>query len=73
MSQVVVIARSSRWSGVAFVTDRDAVPSGSYRGDPSVGCCVASTELTAERNKRDVVFVDPGAYITPVGGTSSRS
>jgi len=34
---------------------------------PSVRLLVASTELTAERNKRDVVFVDPGAYITPVG------
>ena len=34
---------------------------------PSVRLLVASTELTAERNKRDLVFVDPGAYITPVG------
>ena len=34
---------------------------------PSVRLLVASTELTAERNKRDVMFVDPGAYITPVG------
>jgi multisubunit Na+/H+ antiporter MnhB subunit len=40
---------------------------------PSVRLLVASTELTAERNKRDVVFVDPGAYITPVGEDFERS
>jgi hypothetical protein len=34
---------------------------------PTLRVFVASDHLTAVRNRRDVVFVDPGAYVTPVG------
>jgi Lysyl oxidase len=34
---------------------------------PTVRLLVASSHVTVERNKHDFVFVDPGAYITPVG------
>ena len=34
---------------------------------PTVRLFVASPQLTVERNRRDFVFVDPGAFITPVG------
>ena len=54
--------------GVAFVMIATLFTSqAAIAATPSVRLLVASTELTAERNKRDVVFVDPGAYITPVG------
>ena len=54
--------------GVAFVMIATLFTSqAAIAATPSVRLLVASTELTAERNKRDLVFVDPGAYITPVG------
>lgn len=34
---------------------------------PTIRLFVTSTELTAARNHRGLVFVDPGAYVTPVG------
>jgi hypothetical protein len=54
--------------GVAFVMIATLFTSqAAIAATPSVRLLVASTELTAERNRRDVVSVDPGAYITPVG------
>ena len=54
--------------GVAFVMIATLFTSqAALAVTPTVRLLVASTELTAERNKRDIVFVDPGAYITPVG------
>lgn len=34
---------------------------------PTLRLFVASDHMTAVRNRHDVVFVDPGAYVTPVG------
>lgn len=34
---------------------------------PTLRLFVASDHVTAVRNRRDVAFVDPGAYVTPVG------
>jgi hypothetical protein len=54
--------------GVAFMLFAAlfAAPAGAG-ATPTVRLFVASTDLTVERNRRDVVRVDPSAYITPVG------
>jgi Lysyl oxidase len=54
--------------GVAFVLFAAlfAAPAGAG-ATPTVRLFVASTDLTVERNRRDVVRADPGAYVTPVG------
>src|SRR5262245_25070048 len=43
-----------------------ASPAGA-EATPTLRLFVASTDLTAQRNARGQVFVDPGAYVTPVG------
>ena len=37
-------------------------------GTPTVRLFIASTDITAERNRRDYVNVDPGVWLTPVTG-----
>jgi hypothetical protein len=53
---------------LAFVLSAALVTSPAAAGStPSLRLFVASDHLTVDRNRRDVVFVDPGAYVTPVG------
>jgi hypothetical protein len=54
--------------GVAFVLTAALFASpAALAATPTVRLFVTSTELTASRNHRGLVFVDPGAYVTPVG------
>ena len=35
---------------------------------PTLRLFVANSQITVERDRRNNVFVDPGAWVTPVGG-----
>jgi hypothetical protein len=43
-----------------------AAPVGASGATPTVRLFVSRSQITAERNRRDFIFVDPGAWITPV-------
>ena len=65
--------RSRRWPvplalglTLALLAPSFGSPAGA-EATPSVRLFVASTDLTVQRNRRDFVFVDPGAFVTPVG------
>jgi hypothetical protein len=40
---------------------------GATGATPTLRLFVSRSQITVERNRRDVVFVDPGAWVTPVG------
>jgi hypothetical protein len=49
--------------------DGDAVrtPVGATGATPTLRVFVTQSRITVERNRRDFVFADPGAWVTPVG------
>jgi len=55
--------------GVAFVLLATVFSSSAAAADPpSLRLFVADSAITVERGRQDFVFIDPGAWITPVGG-----
>jgi Lysyl oxidase len=45
-----------------------APPVGATGATPTLRLFVSRSQITVERNRRDFVSVDPGAWVTPVGG-----
>lgn len=43
-----------------------AAPVGAAGSAPTLRLFVSSTQITVERNRRDFIFIDPGAWVTPV-------
>jgi Lysyl oxidase len=43
-----------------------AAPVGAAGATPTLRLFVTSTQITVERNRHDFVFIDPGAWVTPV-------
>src|SRR5215211_1929893 len=43
-----------------------AAPVGAAGSTPTLRLFVSSTQITVERNRRDFISVDPGAWVTPV-------
>ena len=43
-----------------------AAPVGAAGSTPTLRLFVSSTQMTVERDRRDFIFVDPGAWVTPV-------
>ncbi len=54
---------------ISLVVPSAMVPSASAAEPPSLRLFAADSSITVERSGRGRVFVEPGAWITPVGGT----
>ena len=50
-----------------LIATQFAPPVGATGATPTLRLFVSRSQITVERNRRDVVFVDPGAWVTPVG------
>jgi len=51
---------------IALMATLVAAPVGAAGATPTLRLFVASTQITVERNRHDFVFIDPGAWVTPV-------
>ncbi len=51
---------------VVLLVSLYAAPVGAAGPAPTIRLFVSSTRITVERNRRDFVYVDPGAWVTPV-------
>ena len=49
-----------------LIATQFAPPVGATGATPTLRLFVSRSQITVERNRRDLVFVDPGAWVTPV-------
>jgi hypothetical protein len=64
--------RATRWIALLLTAIASLalslVPPATAADPPTVRLFAASTQVTAERGKNDVVFIDPGIWVASVGG-----